>query len=258
MARYDPIFSGVATASAIWLYHALQTVYTAERQRAWIITGISSAVMALGSIPFVMDLALSYGDLRALRPRFQHATLICRTFQGFLLADLIVGYKHYRASITVCWGWIHHSVYIVLLNYTIHRQWAHIFCLCACMELPTLHLSLSFLHPRLRHDWLFCGSLLATRIILHLFLLHAFCSPRGMAATHGSRLPALGLALAFPGHAMWFMQSIRGTIRRSQRLSSCQVDQGTLPGTALLDHAVEDPALVDHSDGALELSLPAS
>ncbi|KAJ7491052.1 hypothetical protein FB451DRAFT_1552588 [Mycena latifolia] len=203
--------------AAILLYHALQNQYTTQKQRSWIITAFSSATMSLGSAPFFLDVLLSRGDVTALRPRLELAALICRTFQGFLIADLIVGCRYYRGHITICWGWIHHCFYIILLHYILQRGWAHGFCLCAVMELPTLHLALSFLHPRFRHDWLFCVSFFATRIIFHLFLFWAFYSLGGNLFAQGSRLPAAFLALVFPGHALWFAQSVRGTVRRSQK-----------------------------------------
>ncbi|KAJ7932688.1 hypothetical protein B0H13DRAFT_767436 [Mycena leptocephala] len=250
----DSAFSGITFASAtILLYHALQRKYTAQRQRAWIITALSSAVMTICSVPFLLDLALSRGDVSALRPRSQHAALVCRAFQGFLLGDLFVGWRYYRSSITICWGWIHHSAYIVLLYYLVQRQWAHIFCVCAVMELPTLQLSLSFLHPRFRHDWLFCASFLATRIFFHLFLLHAFCSPLGLSAVQGSYLPAIFLALALPGHAMWFLQSVRGAIRRGRKqaliVSICLVDKHS--DQSALDQTLVCAALVSLDNSSL-------
>ncbi|KAJ6630278.1 hypothetical protein B0H10DRAFT_1867285, partial [Mycena sp. CBHHK59/15] len=188
----------------ILLYHALQNFYSTTRQRSWIITAFASVIMTLASIPFVLDVLLSWGDITALSPRGQLASFVCRAFQGLLLADLVVGCRYYRSHVTICWGWIHHSIYIILLHYMIQREWAHGFCLCAVMELPTFHLSISFLHPRFRHDWLFCALFLATRIIFHLFLFLVFCLPVGISMAQGSRLPAMFLALAFPGHFMWF------------------------------------------------------
>ncbi|KAJ7778789.1 hypothetical protein DFH07DRAFT_796012 [Mycena maculata] len=215
--RSESPFNALAVAAVtIFFHHALRKLYPTKRQRAWIITGLSSAAMCLGSIPFVLDIAESRGDITALRPRYRLAALICRAFQGFLLADLIVGSRYYPSHVTICWGWIHHNAYIVLLHYLVRRGWAHCFCLAAVMELPTLHLSLAFLHPRFRHDWLFCGFFLATRIVFHLFLLGVMLAPMGRSVVQGSRLPATFLALAFPGHAVWFMQSVRGAIRRSR------------------------------------------
>ncbi|KAJ7162083.1 hypothetical protein C8R46DRAFT_1000015 [Mycena filopes] len=209
--------NGVAAACAtILLYSALQKLYPTTRQKSWIITACSSATMTICSIPFVLDIVLARGDVAALRPRSYHAALACRWFQGFLLADLIVGCRYYKQHITTCWGWIHHSVYILLIQYMVKRQWAHGFCLCAAMELPTFHLALSFLHPRFRHDWLFCASFFATRIMFHLAVLFAFCLPTGVAVAGGSYLPAAFLTLAFPGHVVWLVQGVRGAIRRGK------------------------------------------
>ncbi|KAF7353830.1 putative transmembrane protein [Mycena venus] len=250
---YDSAFTGAAATSAsILLYHALQKLYTAQRQRAWIITGFASALMTLCSAPFVLDLVWSRGDVRALHPRFHFAALTCRAFQGTLLADLIVGCRYYRSSVTICWGWIHHITYILLIQFVIQRQWAHIFCLALLMELPTSHLSLSFLHPRFRHDWLFCASFLVTRIIFHLFLFRAFCSPRGLATVQGSYLPALFLAVAFPGHVVWFIQSVRGAIRRGsqRRASISQVEKQQPDRTFCLDQTLVSATLASLDDAS--------
>ncbi|KAJ7494389.1 hypothetical protein B0H11DRAFT_934955 [Mycena galericulata] len=230
MRSDSPFNAVVATAVTILLHHALRTQYPTKRQRAWIITGLSSATMTLGSLPFVLDVLCAYGDIAALRPRYRLAALICRTFQGFLLADLIVGCRYYRSHITVCWGWIHHTAYIALLHFLVRRGWAHCFCLCAIMELPTLHLALAFLHPRVRHDGLFCGLFLATRILFHVFLLGAFWGPAGMILAQGSWLPATFLALAFPGHAAWFVQSVRGAVRRNSRLQAQEYPRALVHG----------------------------
>ncbi|KAJ7084844.1 hypothetical protein B0H15DRAFT_783607 [Mycena belliarum] len=228
----------------ILLYHALQTRYSTHKQRSWIITTLSSATMSLCSAPFVFDVLFSRGDITALQPRLDLAALICRTFQGFLLADLVAGCRYYRRHITIGWGWIHHSAYIVLLHYMIQRGWAPGFCLCAVMELPTFQLSLSFLHPRLRHDLLFCASFFATRIIFHLFVFGIFCSPAGVSLAQGSRLPATFLALAFPGHLVWFAQSVRGAIRRRHR----SVRKRDMPRAAFLNQALVCATLVSVDD----------
>ncbi|KAK7035924.1 putative transmembrane protein [Favolaschia claudopus] len=248
---YDSALTGIAAASAsILLYHALQKSYTTQRQRAWIITGFASAFTTLCSAPFVLDVVWSRGDLRALHPRFHLAALTCRAFQGSLLADLIVGCKYYRSSVTICWGWIHHCTYILLIQFLIHRRWAHFFCLALVMELPTAYLALSFLHPRVRHDGLFCATFLVTRILFHLFLLHALCTSRGLAVVQGSYLPALFMALAFPGHAVWFVQSVRGAIRRRcvRRASMSQIEKQQPPERTVFP----DQALVSASLASLE------
>ncbi|KAJ7215301.1 hypothetical protein B0H12DRAFT_1194579 [Mycena haematopus] len=248
----DSFLAVAATGASILLYHALQKLYTAQRQRAWIITGFSSALMTLCSAPFVLDVVWSRGDLRALHPRFRLAVLTCRAFQGSLLADLIVGCKYYRSSVTICWGWIHHSTYIVLIQFVLRRRWGHLFCLALLMELPTSHLSLSFLHPRFRHDWLFCTSFLVTRIIFHLFLLYTFCTPHGLSVVQGSYLPALCAALAFPGHAVWFLQSVRGAIRRGrQRKSISQVEKQQPARSVYLDQALISATLASLDDSSL-------
>ncbi|KAJ7639417.1 hypothetical protein FB45DRAFT_426482 [Roridomyces roridus] len=218
--RADSVSTALATTTVtIVLHHALRTYYDTRRQKAWIVTTLSSAVTTFGSLPFLWDVVQSGGDVTALQPRRALAAIVCRTFQGLLLADLIIGCRYYREHVTLCWGWIHHSSYIILLHYLLRSGAAHCFCLAAFMELPTLHLALSFLHPRLRHDVLFCGLFLATRILFHLALIVAFSTTLGRSVVGGNPLPVVFLGMAFPGHVMWFTQSVRGTMRRGRSKS---------------------------------------
>ncbi|KAJ7233170.1 hypothetical protein C8J57DRAFT_1729536 [Mycena rebaudengoi] len=133
-----------AASTTIFAYHVLQSFYSTKRQRAWIITGLSSCAMTAANVPFVLDIIMSRGDVTALLPRPHLSPLISQTFQGFLIADLLVGSRHYPDQFTFCWGWIHHTMYILLMQYTIRRGWTHVFCLCAVMELPISHLAIDF------------------------------------------------------------------------------------------------------------------
>jgi hypothetical protein len=54
--------------------------------------------------------------------------------QAYLLTDLTVGALYYRSQIGLLTGWVHHAVYILITEIAIRNAWAHIFCLCAIME----------------------------------------------------------------------------------------------------------------------------
>lgn len=55
------------------------------------------------------------------------------TYFHFILRDLALGAVYYRSAINFFGGWIHHPLYIVVVELFIRRSWAHIFCLCAAI-----------------------------------------------------------------------------------------------------------------------------
>ncbi|KAJ7087454.1 hypothetical protein C8R44DRAFT_721133, partial [Mycena epipterygia] len=195
------------------------------RKAAWILTTIASALMTAASLPFVAD--YFWGGVARVQPRPVLACVVNRFFQAYLCSDLAVGALAYRAQIGLLTGWVHHALYLCITEVAIRAGWAHIFCLCAVMELPTFLLGLSTLAPRLRSNTLFAATFFATRIVLHLILICAYAVPAGRPASllsavsgagvvpaAGSVVPALLLTLVFPLHAMWFAGCVKGFIRR--------------------------------------------
>lgn len=45
-----------------------------------------------------------------------------------------MGALAYRPQIGLLTGWVHHAVYLCITEIAIRAAWAHIFCLCAVME----------------------------------------------------------------------------------------------------------------------------
>lgn len=187
-----------------------------KKQKSWIITFLSSSIMSISSLPFLWDFLSSGGDVLGICHRSQLAHAICASFQGFLLSDLITGISNYPQQLSPLLGWAHHIAYALMLPYITSRGWAHIFCVCLSMEIPTCVIATSFLWPRLRHD-IFCALVFfSTRIILHLALLIESIQPRGrIEAANGSFMPACMLAIAFMMHVSWFYSSVKGIIRRN-------------------------------------------
>ncbi|KAJ6586693.1 hypothetical protein B0H10DRAFT_2335008 [Mycena sp. CBHHK59/15] len=203
-------------------YTLLARHFTTPRQRAWILTTIASAVMTAASVPFMCDYLAAGGDVARVKMRPALADSFNRFFQAYLVADLTVGGLCYPSQIGLLTGWVHHVVYIGVTEVAIRSSWAHIFCLCASMELPTLLLGVGTLIPRLRYNTLFAASFLATRIILHLVLLAAYADPA--ARPGGSLVPAGILASVFPLHAMWFAGCVRGFVRRAAKAGVVAVE----------------------------------
>jgi len=149
--------------------------------------------------------------------------LINRFFQGYLVVDLMAGAAFYRSQVSMLTGWIHHPIYILIVEVVIRRSWSHMFCLCAAMEIPTFVLGISSLYPQLRNNVMFAVTFFATRIVLHAVLAFSYYSfENRLATTDGSLVPAFILALIFPLHLTWFAGCIKGFIRRaaSRRIES--------------------------------------
>ncbi|THV00027.1 hypothetical protein K435DRAFT_751485, partial [Dendrothele bispora CBS 962.96] len=198
-----------------------------ERKLSWIITSIASLVMSLQSIPFLYDYLESGGSVRNVRTASTLAVAANRFFQAYLVSDLAIGFLNYRSQINLLTGWVHHIVYIGIVEYAIRQGWASVFSLCACMEFPTFILGLSILVPRTRSNIFFAISFFLTRISLHIVLALSYYMPHNRpippttgdiqapTAVVGSLAPALILTAVFPLHASWFYGCIKGFVRRA-------------------------------------------
>jgi len=132
--------------------------------------------------------------------------------------DLALGAVYYRSQIGLLTGWIHHSLYIMIVEYAIRRSWTHIFCLCAAMEIPTFFLGFMTLHPEFRNNTVFGVAFFLTRILFHIVLgISYFLRDNRTLATGGSYMPSLLLASIFPLHGMWFYNCLKGFFRRASQ-----------------------------------------
>ena len=140
-----------------------------------------------------------------------------RTDDFSLVRDLLVGSLYYAEQLNMLTGWAHHIGYLILVDFTVSRGWSHIFALAGLMELPTFHLAISILHPKLRHNILFAATFFTTRIAFHVVLFISYFSKATRTkAVGGSFVPAGLFAAIFPLHVQWFTGCIKGFIRRSK------------------------------------------
>jgi hypothetical protein len=203
------------------IYHLLAPIYNTPKQLAWILTAVSSAVMTISSMPFVWDYVAGGGSVKNVRTFSPLALAANRFFQGYLIADLAMAAMYYADQVNFLTGWVHHVVYVLIVEMALRRSWAHIFCLCASMELPTFILAFTILHPRFRSNVLFAVSFFATRIMFHIILCISYLLPHNRAhATGGSYLPSTILSFVFPLHAAWFHGCIKGFSRRRNQAKS--------------------------------------
>ncbi|KIY47739.1 hypothetical protein FISHEDRAFT_65989 [Fistulina hepatica ATCC 64428] len=217
---------GVFIPSLLFLcsvYLFLSRHYPHRKTRSWILTTWTAAFMSIFSLPY-LRLYLATGT------RASHTF-----FQAYLLSDLTIGAFQYREHINMSTGWIHHMLYIVIVEYAIRNGWAHVFCLCAIMELPTFLLGLAHLHPQLRANILFAVSFFTTRILFHIIVCVSYLTPclphippllklsSVPVDPFAQSIPGFVLAVIFPMHAIWFRGCIRGFVHRHHARGAVQV-----------------------------------
>lgn len=199
--------------------------------------------MTLASLPFLYDYFSHGASVKYVRNVPNLSVAANRFFQSYLAIDLALGSVYYRSQITLLSGWIHHTVYIMIVELAIRRSWSHIFCLCAAMEIPTFFLGFMTLYPELRSNILFAISFFLTRILFHIILgISYFLHDNRTQVIGGSYLPSLLLAMIFPLHAMWFYGCIKGFFRRaSQRHTNTPVSTLVVPDILSVDHPTKLP-----------------
>lgn len=121
------------------------------KQRGWILTALNSAVFSVGSLPFVYNF-VSFNDVGPLReaPLMQWdgpAKVLCGFFVAYLVCDLILGTLLYPSEMSPTSGYFHHTLYILLTTHLLHNHLHAPLCIMGILELPTLVLSLTNLHP---------------------------------------------------------------------------------------------------------------
>ncbi|KAG2222426.1 hypothetical protein INT45_009438 [Circinella minor] len=190
---------------------------SSERERSFAVTLISSFVMTCCSIP-VLYHAYQAGFASLLMPVSREAydwTLVATCyFMTSLAMDLCLGVLFYRSKVNILTGWVHHTAYIILLSWVIYVRLNRFFVAMCILELPTLCLSIGWVFPFLRHDYLFATLYVPTRIGFHAFMIT-------ISWPFKTEVVAALLAL-FPLHLYWFYGFIcqQKRIRKEGRHSS--------------------------------------
>jgi hypothetical protein len=92
-------------------------------------------------------------NLHSIHPSIHCIYYICAEslthffhLQAYLTADLAVGFLFYRAQVGFLTGWVHHVVYIGIVEVAVRGGWARVFCLAGVMEVCSrVHPVASFL-----------------------------------------------------------------------------------------------------------------
>ncbi|KZT51728.1 hypothetical protein CALCODRAFT_503192 [Calocera cornea HHB12733] len=192
--------------------------YQKPVQRMWFLSVYASGAMTVCALPFFVDWLSNGCSMAAIKPRTALAETACVSFMAHLFADLSLGLIFYRDHLPLGWKWIHHSIFICLLSYTLSHGLSHFFTLGGMMELPIYVLFLGFLEPQLKSDYLNIGVLVTFRIVFNAILAAQFWLPSvQMLWVHTAPwwvCGALNTAI-IPGH-IWIMHRIVGRFLRER------------------------------------------
>ncbi|KAG0766208.1 hypothetical protein G6F16_001078 [Rhizopus arrhizus] len=167
-----------------------------ERELAYVLTLITSFITSLCSLPLVYT--LYKGNLSEILVYRTWTVQVTVFFMTFLFLDLVIGSIFYAKKIDPLTGWLHHTVYLMLLIWTIHRQYCSVFVMMCLLEIPTFILSVGSVRNRFRYDYLFAITFVCTRILFHLYVI--VCA--WQLKPFGSIMTAL--TAFWPLHCHWF------------------------------------------------------
>lgn len=201
--------SGAVVVQLAWFLCWNRFYIETERQRAYVLSLLSSFVTSMGSLPYVYQVLFQQrGNLHLLlvansaHPSSFFSLLsvaLTAFFMTFLCLDLLVGWIHYRSKIDMLTGWIHHITYFCVLTWVLKQHYTGIFIAMCLLEVPTFLLALGSLHRPWRRDYLFASTFLSTRIVFHTFMISsAFTLFRFGPIT-------LALSAFLPVHIYWFI-----------------------------------------------------
>ncbi|ORX61382.1 hypothetical protein DM01DRAFT_1395118 [Hesseltinella vesiculosa] len=169
-----------------------------EKEISWLLTFASSVVCTVVSIPYYIRFWRSGWDMQLLGvDATVHTSLAC-FFMTYLVLDLVLGCRYYRQKITIATGWIHHTIYIVILFWLMRCRSTSFFTVNAILELPTVILAVGSMRASWRSDFLFASTFLALRLVYHAWMI--------VAVKQYHRLESLWTVavLVFPLHVYWF------------------------------------------------------
>ncbi|SAM05481.1 hypothetical protein [Absidia glauca] len=201
----------------LYFYLSLALVAKTEKQISWVLTFASSVVCTIVSIPYYMRFWRSGWDMQLLGTESAvHTALVC-FFITYLVLDLTLGSMYYRRRITIATGWIHHSIYIVILFWLMRCRSASFFTVNAILELPTVILAVGSMRARWRSDLLFASTFFALRLVYHAWMISA------VKKEHRIESLWLVAVLVFPLHVYWFYGIVILQVKRIRSAFSSPV-----------------------------------
>ncbi|RXK36233.1 hypothetical protein M231_06503 [Tremella mesenterica] len=227
--------------------------FKTEKQKAYILSTLSSGSMTLISLPFLytyltkgFGVVMEQGEMGWMLVLGRFGVTF---FATYLIADLVLGWIYYRNQVGLLTGWIHHLCYIALMGYILTTRLSPTFLIAASMELPTFDLAISNLFPSVRNDLRFLSTFFILRITFHLIFLLDCLRPSSRTITH-SFSPGIFLTLALILHISWFRGGLSGYLkRRSKSLSKplAQITEPIISAATNLEPTIENSTLPSSS-----------
>ncbi|KAI8097306.1 uncharacterized protein BX664DRAFT_275960 [Halteromyces radiatus] len=175
-----------------------QHIVTTEKQLSWVLTFTSSLICSFCSLPNLYHFWQSGYDMHWLTLNTQQDIALVCFFQVYLAMDLGLGRRYYRQRINWVTGYLHHSVYLVLLTWFLKCRIPSFFVAASVLEVPTLILALGSIHPPWRSDRLFAFTFFCLRLVLHTVMIRLLKHHH-----HVRSLWCIALAI-LPLHLYWF------------------------------------------------------
>jgi len=149
---------------------------TNERSRSWIVSAISSFILTISGLIWVIRYLFSIEQFTKENIYSDNAIsrLVVIFFLSTNVVDLIIGYFYYYSQQSILTSYIHHAFYLMLTTILLLSQNTNGFIYCFFEEFPTFVLAIGFLFPRLRSDLLFGVSFFIFRIVFHMILTYKY------------------------------------------------------------------------------------
>lgn len=191
-----------------------------DKQKAYVLSLLSSSTMTAGSIPLLRELWKNNWDLQVIVAERWWTVMLTSFFATFLFLDLSVGFIFYRKKIDLLTGWIHHTTYLITMAWILKNRMATIFVIMCVLEAPTFILALGSINSKLRRDYVFAFFFVNTRILFHAYMVYATytCSSLNLTST-------AVLSVFFPLHCYWFSGESTD-LQGSRNLRRCQIEIG--------------------------------
>ncbi|KAI8336774.1 hypothetical protein BC941DRAFT_397819 [Chlamydoabsidia padenii] len=219
-----------ATLLSSCFYLSKRYLVHTEKQLSWVLTLMSSLICSFTSLPGIYHFWESGYDMHWLTLNTHYDIALVCFFQTYLALDLCLGQRYYRQRITWVTGWLHHSIYLVLLTWFLKCRIPSFFVVASVLEIPTLILAVGAINPIWRSDRLFAFSFFCLRLVLHTWMIRLLKHHH-----HVRSLWCIALAI-LPLHLYWFYGIVHLHARKYYHQS---VSLGTENVSSKLDNAVK-------------------
>ncbi|KNC98379.1 uncharacterized protein SPPG_06086 [Spizellomyces punctatus DAOM BR117] len=205
------------------------TLFATEKQRAWIVTGLTALVMTSSSLPFHYSFftgSNSLADVSLMDSAF--AIGLCGFFASYCVTDLLLGTLFYRSEVHPLSGYVHHSLYAWMVTSLVTYHVPGGFCTLSILELPTLVMAIGRINKAWRSDALFGATFFTTRICLHIYFVYEIWRAWPDRQFYWFLLGVL------PMHLLWFKGWVQQQIRmRKEKLRKM------VPSTTTACHPIQ-------------------